>query len=305
MTTKQTTQHRLYDEEPCNAPDKGAALNTKRKQKRLTIAERVGGAALLSALLLFFWCPAAAVVPLALFLLLCCAAPFIPGFGFFLPVISHGFPVGANVALSFDDGPSPESTPILLDLLARYELPATFFVVGRQAEKYPELIAAILKQGHTIGNHSLSHDYFLSLRPVDTVRQDIRQTQKILAQLGIRPQVFRPPAGITSPRLHAALPREGLYAVNYSCRAWDRGNRNLLDLAAKILRRLRPGDIIMLHDLPPFQPRFTDYWRHELARLFAALAADFQVVPLEVLIRRPVMGREQAVQDVPAWRKYR
>jgi hypothetical protein len=88
-----------------------------------------------------------------------------------------------------------------------------------------------------------------------------------------------------------------LYAVNFSCRAWDRGNRNLQDLAAKILRRLRPGDIIMLHDLPPFQPEFSGYWRHELDHLFTALSADFQVVPLEELIRRPVMSRRQGVED--------
>jgi peptidoglycan/xylan/chitin deacetylase (PgdA/CDA1 family) len=278
-------------------PDDAATLNAKWKE--MILAERTGGAALLAALLLFFWYPLAAVVPLALFLLLCCVAPFLPGFGFFLPVISRGLPVGANVALSFDDGPSPESTPVLLDLLARHKLPATFFVVGRQAEQYPELIAAILEQGHTIGNHSLRHDYFLMVRSVDTVHQDLRQTQEILAQQGIRPHVFRPPAGITSPRLHAALQREGLYAVNYSCRAWDRGNRNLLDLAAKILRRLRPGDIIMLHDLPPFQPEFAGYWRYELDQLFAALAADFQVVPLEELIGRPVMDREQAGKGLP------
>lgn len=261
---------------------------------QLTPAEIAGGTALLSALVVALAYPLAAVVPLAIFLLLCLAAPFFPGFAFFLPVISRGKPGAASVALSFDDGPSPASTPVLLNLLARYRLPATFFVVGRQAERYPELIAAILEQGHTIGNHSLRHDHFLMLRQMDTLWNDIRQTQEILARQGIRPHVFRPPVGITSPRLHAALQREGLCAVNYSCRAWDRGNRNLRHLADKILRRLRPGDIIILHDLPPFQPELSGYWRHELERLFAALAADFQVVPLEELIRWPVMSREQA-----------
>jgi hypothetical protein len=88
------------------------------------------------------------------------------------------------------------------------------------------------------------------------------------------------------------LARENLVAVTYSCRAMDGGNRYLDNLAAKILKRLRPGAIIMLHDLPPYQQGQSLYWQQELDRLFTALPARYQVRPLEEVIGRPVMKRQ-------------
>ncbi len=263
-----------------------------RRSCKLSPAEIIGIIALLLALLLSLLSPHLALFPLLFFLLSCLIAPFFSGYGFFLPVISRGSPAGNQVALTFDDGPSPLSTPILLDLLARHNLSATFFVVGKLAVKYPDLIAAILAQGHTIGNHSLRHDPLLMLRTSKTLQEDVYATQEILKKLGVTPLVFRPPAGITNPRLQRVLARENLLAVNYSCRAMDGGNRNIRNLAGKILQRLRPGDIIMLHDLPPQQQGLSGYWQQELDRLFAVLKDSYQVVALEEIIQHPVMMRE-------------
>lgn len=265
-----------------------------RRPSKPSAAEISGAAALLLALLFSLFSPPLAVLPLALFLLTCLAAPFVAGYGFFLPVISRGNPEGNKVALTFDDGPWPASTPILLDLLARHNLQATFFVVGQQAEKHPELIAAILAQGHTIGNHSLRHDCLLMLRSPKTLQKDIHAAQDILKKLGVTPFVFRPPAGITNPRLKQVLALENLLAVNYSCRAMDCGNRNIDNLAEKILKQLRPGDIIMLHDLPPQGKTLLPIWQKELDRLFAALQDNYQVVSLEKIIHHPVMRSESA-----------
>lgn len=255
-----------------------------RRPSKPSPAEISGAVALLLALLLSLFSPTLAVLPLSLFLLSCLAAPFLAGYGFFLPVISRGNPEGKQVALTFDDGPWPTSTPILLNLLARHNLQATFFVVGLQAEKHPKLIAAILTQGHSIGNHSLRHDSLLMLRSPKTLQEDIHATQKILKKSGVTPCVFRPPAGITNPRLKQVLALENLLAVNYSCRAMDGGNRNIDNLAEKILQRLRPGDIIMLHDLPPHRKELSGYWQQELESLFVALKANYQVVSLEKII---------------------
>lgn len=243
---------------------------------------------MVAALLLFFTSPSLAVLPLAFFLLLCAVASFFPGLSFYLPIISRGQRGIKTVALTFDDGPSPSSTPLLLDLLARHQLPATFFLIGAKAARYPELVAEILDRGHSVGNHSWSHDYFLMLRSGKTLRADIHNTQEILKKTGIQPLVFRPPVGITGSRLGEVLAEEGLITVTYSCRAFDRGNRNIHHLADKILRRLRPGDIIMLHDLPTYRKTESDDWVKELEHLFAVLAKSYNVVPLAEIINRPV-----------------
>ena len=106
----------------------------------LSPAHGAGFAALAASTGLFFIRQELAAVPLVLFLLLCAVASFLPRVGFFLPVISRGRRSGREVALTFDDGPDPDATPLVLDLLDRYRLPAAFFVAGVKAERYPALI---------------------------------------------------------------------------------------------------------------------------------------------------------------------
>ncbi len=244
------------------------------------------------AFLFLFVFPSLAAIPLVIFLFLCFSAPFFPGWGFFLPIISRG-PTGEDsIALTFDDGPSPSTTPIVLKLLARYNLQATFFVVGEKVEKCPDLIKEIVSQGHTIGNHSWDHDYYLMLRGTKTIQEDIHRTQEIVMQSGIHPRVFRPPTGITGPRLAKVLAREGLITVNYSCRALDRGNRNIHNLAGKILKNVQPGDIIMLHDLPCRKKEQLSYWKKELDYLFGTLKEKYKIVPLEYMTQQSVMTTE-------------
>ncbi|WPD23001.1 MAG: polysaccharide deacetylase family protein [Candidatus Electrothrix scaldis] len=260
---------------------------------KLCKAEKIGIAALLSAVLCFFITPPLALLPLSLFLLLCFLAPFFPGISFFLPVISRAKPGTEGIVLTFDDGPSPEFTPILLDLLARYALPATFFVIGKKAAEHPELIAQILAAGHSIANHSWDHDYFLMLRSTESIQEDLHRTQKVLVRAGVRPLLFRPPVGITGPRLKKVLEQEGLLAVNYSCRALDRGNRQIVGLADKIMRKVRPGDIIMLHDLPTFQKKESALLCTEFDLLFQRLTGKCRVIPMEEALQRPVMQVEK------------
>jgi peptidoglycan/xylan/chitin deacetylase (PgdA/CDA1 family) len=262
------------------------------KQYRWSLAEKFGGMVLLLAGLLSFIAPLWAVVLLSSFLVLCGAAPFFPGTGFYLPVISRGKPAGNSIALTFDDGPSPESTPIVLALLARYKLPATFFVIGSQAEQYPELIQRIVDEGHSVGNHSWGHDSLLMLRSEQRLAGDIRRTQEVLLKTGIRPLVFRPPVGITGPRLGPALDTLGMFVVNFSCRGFDRGNRNINNLADKVLKRLQPGDIVLLHDSIPLSAADKKQWQNELDLLLKKLSAQYTTVPLEDLTGRPVMEKQ-------------
>ena len=261
----------------------------EKKNKKNASGKKIGTAALLLGTFFLLFSPALAVIPFGLFLLFCLIAPFLPCSSFFLPIICRGTDGSKGVALTFDDGPSPESTPILLDLLTKHDLQATFFVIGEKASAHPELIRSILRHGHSIGNHSLRHDPLLMLRRPKTVQTDIHTARKILQGFGIEPHFFRPPAGVTNPHLEKVLNREGLIAVNYSCRAFDRGNRNINNLAEKILARLQPGDIIMLHDLPPHRKELLDDWQQELDHLFNELKTNYNISKLEDILQRPVM----------------
>ena len=233
-----------------------------------------------------------ATVPLTLFILACLVAPFFPGSTFFLPVISRGVSGEPKVALTFDDGPDPASTPVLLALLRQYEVHATFFVTGRRAAKFPELIDDILDAGHTIGNHSYRHSYLALLRGSKELLTEITATQEALTRHGIRALAFRPPVGITTPDLGRILGQLGMYAVNFRFRPFDRGNRRLRNLARFILERVRPDDILILHDLEPAHDQGVARWLQEVDLILAGLEKQgLTITPLEELIARPVMQR--------------
>ncbi|HEY6000649.1 MAG TPA: polysaccharide deacetylase family protein [bacterium] len=260
-------------------------------RRSLTLAERSGLAALALAVVLLPLSARVALVPPALFLVLCLAAPLFPAFSFFLPIVSRGCSGRPAVALTFDDGPDPQTTSRLLDLLARHGAPATFFITGQKAQSHPGLVRAILDAGHTVGNHSYSHDNLIMFKSTGALVREIEGAQEVFRQLGFRPLAFRPPVGVTNPRLAAALARTGLYVVNFSRRAADRGNRSVTRLSRRILERLRSEDIIMLHDVAPRDPAGADVWLSEVDRILAGIRAQgLAVLPLGELIQRPVMA---------------
>jgi len=260
--------------------------------RTLSIAEWFGLAAFAAAIGLGAIAPVLATVPLTLFILACLAAPFVPWLGFFLPVVSRGNRAMPFVALTFDDGPDPQATPAVLALLGKYDLRATFFVTGRKAERHPQLVRAILKAGHTIGSHAYGHSPFTPLRGPRAVSEEIRMSRAVLEKLGAVPLAYRPPVGINTPGLGQVLDRLGMYAVNFRCRSFDRGNRRLHNLAPKTLARVRPGDILVLHDLAPAGGRTVAHWLKEVEKIIAGLERRrLAVVPLETLIGRPVMKR--------------
>jgi peptidoglycan/xylan/chitin deacetylase (PgdA/CDA1 family) len=253
-------------------------------------AAKTGLVALLLATLLIVVDGWLAVIPLAGFLLLCLAAPFFPGFGFYLPVICKGASGEKAVAITFDDGPDPLTTPLLLKLLLKRQIKATFFVTGEKAAAHPELVKEIVRQGHLVGNHSYRHSYRMLFRTCPSIVKDIEAVQHVLSNFGIRPLAFRPPAGITSPRLKPALLKTGMYLVNFSCRALDGGNRRISNIAERILRRIRPDDIVLLHDIRPPDEGLIPVWLKEIELLLAGIETkDLVVLQLSELIGKPVM----------------
>jgi len=248
------------------------------------------GAFQLSVALLFINA-SLAPLPLCLFVLLCFLTPLFPRLSFFLPIVSKGKKGTEGVALTFDDGPDPEVTPRLLELLARHGVTATFFVTGVRAERYPEIMKAILAAGHTVGNHSYSHFPFLMLKGRSTLQREIALAQSVFLKLGIVPLAFRPPVGITNSRLWRILLENGMFCVNFSCRAADFGNRRVARLAQRLLSKVVQGDIVLLHDVAPRQGDVTRLLQEFSALIEGLKEKGLAVVPLARLIGKEIMQR--------------
>jgi peptidoglycan/xylan/chitin deacetylase (PgdA/CDA1 family) len=238
------------------------------------------------------------VVPLAGFVLLCLVAPFLPFLGYYLPIISRGKSGEQAVALTFDDGPDPLSTPDLLRLLSMHRVKATFFVTGKKAFEHPELVKEIVDQGHSIGNHTYTHDNLMLLKGSHHLLNEIEKTQNVLREMGLISFTFRPPVGITSPGLHQVLLQLNLYTVNFSCRAFDNGNRRIRDLSKKILKRVHADDIILLHDTRPKNDHLFSCWLKEMDQILTGIGEkSLKVLPLSTLIGRPVMDVDKIMLD--------
>lgn len=243
--------------------------------------------------------PWAAAWPLLMLALLVAAAPYFPAWALFLPIVRHGPRARPEVALTFDDGPDPRTWPHLLPLLAEAGIPAAFFLVGRRAAAHPEAVRALLAAGHELGNHSDTHDVFLATRSAARLRREVEGCQAALAVHGVRPLAYRPPVGITSPPLRLVLRDLGLRCVAWSCRPVDFGNRRLRGLAARVLRRVRPGDVVLLHDRLP-EDGALGPWLEEMRLLLAGLRArGLQPVALSRLMGERVMERLEGPVSPP------
>ena len=151
-----------------------------------------------------------------------------------------------DVALTFDDGPSPYTGQVL-DVLRRERVRATFFLCGANARRYPELVRRIRAEGHQIGNHTYSHPY-LYLMSEARIASEIDRTQDVLRKItGRRPTLFRPPYGVRWFSLWPLLRERGLTMVMWSDRGYD-GSLDADGIAKTTLDQLRPGAIILLHD---------------------------------------------------------
>jgi peptidoglycan/xylan/chitin deacetylase (PgdA/CDA1 family) len=261
------------------------------EKTRLRPAEIAGGAALIAAVGLFFIEPLLAAALLLAYVLFCVAACFFPQTCFLGPVIHRGRRGKNQVALTFDDGPSPATTPAILDALDRHRAPATFFVSGVNAEKEPGLMAEILRRGHAVGNHTYRHDPLVMLKGYRTLYREIRDAAEALRRLGIDAQAFRPPVGIVNPGLFPILDELGLFCVTFNRRARDAGNIRVRRLAQKILGRVADGDIILLHDVKPRRPEDEALLAREIEKILAGIdERGLDIVPLAELIGREMMS---------------
>jgi peptidoglycan/xylan/chitin deacetylase (PgdA/CDA1 family) len=174
------------------------------------------------------------------------AKPGSQGFG---PAVTHFETTLREVWLTIDDGPDPLTTPLVLDLLDTYQAKATFFLIGEKVNRHPSLAREIVRRGHTVGNHTFNHPSisFWRASPRRT-SAEIDDCTEALRQAGIAESPwFRPPVGIKNIFLHRCLAARGSKLIMWSARGYD-GIRFSIAPLRQVIRRLRPGGIILVHE---------------------------------------------------------
>lgn len=178
------------------------------------------------------------------------AATWIPVVRRLVPAL-RGQGLGDHVALTFDDGPDPTSTPLLLDVLADQRVRATFFVLGERLADAPDLGRDIARRGHELAVHGWSHDYLLARTP-GSVLTDLRRTAQLVQDVtGRQPRWFRPPYGVLTGAALVASHQAALRPVLWS--AWGRDwteDADAASITATVLAGLSPGGTILLHESP-------------------------------------------------------
>jgi len=158
--------------------------------------------------------------------------------------------MNGQIALTFDDGPSTEITPRILDLLKKYNVTGTFFVLGHCARRHPELLRRIIAEGHTIGIHSDRHKAML-LPSAGVLSNRIEECRAAIRDAigdNVPISLFRPPYGYRNAITHSAAKRSGVKVVMWSVDSMDYMLRPASYIANKVLRQVRPGDVILMHD---------------------------------------------------------
>lgn len=154
-----------------------------------------------------------------------------------------------EIALTIDDGPDPQVTPQVLDLLDRYTARATFFCIGDKAARYPELCREIVRRGHAVENHSQHHRHHFSVMGPRGMTRELQAAQDTLVAItGRRPLFFRAPAGLRNPFLDPVLARMDLRLASWSVRGFDTRVGDAARVTHKLLRGLKAGAIVLLHD---------------------------------------------------------
>ena len=172
----------------------------------------------------------------------------------FGPALSR-LPGSARVAsITFDDGPNPLATPRILDVLKREDVRATFFVLGRHADRWPDLVKRVADEGHQIGNHGWHHRK-LHRRTPGYVRDDLTKgTESIERACGVHPKVFRAPHGFSSPWVTPIARSLGQRTIGWSLGVWDSARPGVDEIVTRTLDGMRPGSILLLHDGDGYDP---------------------------------------------------
>jgi peptidoglycan-N-acetylglucosamine deacetylase len=175
---------------------------------------------------------------------------FRPTSGTLYPTITHGSRTRPRVALTFDDGPDAAVTPAILDTLGRFGARGTFFVIGRNLERNLPIAQRVIAERHELGNHSWTHSHFQNFYSAASHARDIARNSALIRQLtgATTEPLYRPPVGLKSPALARAAHAQQLRIVAWSVHTRDTFSRDAASTAARAMRRIQAGDIVLLHD---------------------------------------------------------
>ncbi|HKO77254.1 MAG TPA: polysaccharide deacetylase family protein, partial [Flavobacterium sp.] len=153
-----------------------------------------------------------------------------------------------KIAITFDDGPH-EMTLLVLDVLKKHNTKATFFCIGKNIEAHPDILRKVIEYGHTVGNHTYSHAPFFDFYRKEQVIAEIKQTDALIESvLGKKTSLFRPPYGVTNPSIRKALTVTKHKTIGLNIRSLDGAIKNKNFLLNRIIKRIKPGGIVLLHD---------------------------------------------------------
>ncbi|WP_303316734.1 polysaccharide deacetylase family protein [Flavivirga abyssicola] len=178
------------------------------------------------------------------------AGSFFIKWNYHLKSLHHNKTIKENkIAITFDDGPHPEFTPKVLELLKKHDAKATFFCIGKHIEAYPNLFREIIKQGHTVGNHTYTHANNFGFFKTKNVIRELQKTNNIVKNImGFTMQLFRPAFGVTNPRIKRAIKETQLQSIGWNVRSLDTTSRTPERIFKRVTKNLSKGDVILLHD---------------------------------------------------------
>ena len=237
----------------------------------------------LIALLTLCWC-----VGLPLYYLLVLVIPYLAitiygssviEAGYYVRSLCHGDIRKKQIAISFDDGPAGQDTIRILDILKNENVPAAFFVIGKNVAAQTELMKQIDAEGHIIGNHSFSHTFWFSMKSAKDMLADIKRCDEEICQaIGKKPRLFRPPYGVTNPMVAKAINKGEYQSIGWSLRTFDTVAKDRDKLLQRTVDKLRNSDVVLFHDRGVHTVDIlTDF-------IHAARAKQFEIKPLDELL---------------------
>ena len=189
---------------------------------------------------------------------------------FFGKVYFHISKRSNKIAITFDDGPDPNLTHDIINVLKKHNIKATFFIIANQAEQHADIVKKCFDEGHTIACHDLKHSVFSNFRTTAPLLRDISKAQHVIERIiGRKPLLYRPPVGLMNPHVLKALHKLNMQCIGWSKSAGDAGNRRISKIY-RINTLSGQGEVILLHDTLP-NPKYKQEILNQLEKLCCSI----------------------------------